>query len=354
MQEARRVSDVHHQIILLACNGDVLHYFVAHGEPITTIAFSRLINGRRFMASSGNDYDVNIWDPNVRKLSLTSRAGHSAYLTCVDVHPSGKYAVTGSLDKHLMSWDLETGVRLFSSESQHTDEIWCVSFGRNGELLASGGNDGVVILWMPIQNSLGEFGLCERLDGHGELRFLSFSLQSDKLVTGDAEGRLWVWTIGESLNCKFEFDLYHDQFGDSSFHNRALFDDSGKRILSETTGCDYDNYACIIWNVESRNPLKKFTKSEYFEELPYPNDEALPFISLSRILMLSLDGLESPRKVHKAREDIIAFRLEGACGEWSVSDAIQCMVESNSVSVTTPGAVLATRSRFWLSVWRLR
>ncbi len=51
--------------------------------------------------------------------------GHQDWVTCVVFSPDGRRAISGSIDRTLRLWDLESGEELRRFEG-HTHQIWCV------------------------------------------------------------------------------------------------------------------------------------------------------------------------------------------------------------------------------------
>jgi chromatin assembly factor 1 subunit B len=80
----------------------------------------------------------------------------------VDFHPTGRLA-TGGADNTVKIWrvrpstsDDSVSVEFLSNLKRHTRAVNVVRFAPNGELLASGGDDGFIFLW--------------KLEGEGQLR----------------------------------------------------------------------------------------------------------------------------------------------------------------------------------------
>ncbi|KIK35357.1 hypothetical protein CY34DRAFT_587345 [Suillus luteus UH-Slu-Lm8-n1] len=64
----------------------------------------------------------------------------------VAIFPNRPRMVTGSDDKTLRLWDLETGVVLKKMEG-HCSEVWALAVSRDGRMIASGDFDGQFIAW---------------------------------------------------------------------------------------------------------------------------------------------------------------------------------------------------------------
>ncbi|KAG2743238.1 hypothetical protein P692DRAFT_201795091 [Suillus brevipes Sb2] len=71
---------------------------------------------------------------------------HEGFVQAVAVFPDRRRMVTGSLDKTLRLWDLETGVVLKKMEG-HSSPLWALAVSRDGQMIASGDYIGKIIAW---------------------------------------------------------------------------------------------------------------------------------------------------------------------------------------------------------------
>ncbi|KAF7363072.1 WD40 repeat-like protein [Mycena venus] len=72
--------------------------------------------------------------------------GHSNKVTSVAFSCDGKRIVSGSCDKTVCVWDVQTGALLIRP-IQHDDLVWSVAFSPDGEQIVSGGRDTKVRVW---------------------------------------------------------------------------------------------------------------------------------------------------------------------------------------------------------------
>jgi WD40 repeat protein len=72
--------------------------------------------------------------------------GHSGPVTCVACSPDGRFVATGSWDRTLRVWDLNTG-REKSRLSGHSRSIWTVAFSPDSKKVLSGGEDSTIQIW---------------------------------------------------------------------------------------------------------------------------------------------------------------------------------------------------------------
>jgi WD40 repeat protein len=111
--------------------------------------------------------------------------------------------VTGSLDKTLRIWDLETGVVLKKME-EHSSEVRALAVSRDGQMIASGDFGGGVIAWH------GENGesLTQPIKAHSErINSVDFSPDGAVLATGAWDGMTKFWCTktsqmqGDPIEC---------------------------------------------------------------------------------------------------------------------------------------------------------
>jgi serine/threonine protein kinase len=72
--------------------------------------------------------------------------GHAGCVTCVDVSPDGKYAISSSMDKTIRLWDIVKGeeIRTFGGDNGQAE---CAVFSHDGRQALSAGDDGIIRLW---------------------------------------------------------------------------------------------------------------------------------------------------------------------------------------------------------------
>jgi WD40 repeat protein len=125
-----------------------------HSESIWTLDIHDSL-----FASGSDDGSVKIWKINENKSILTlnvpqkkdsSENSYSDYIdhdiNAVAISPDKQIVVSGSDDKSIKLWDINTG-KLLKSRRGHDREVWSVTFSPDGEDLISGGADGFMRLW---------------------------------------------------------------------------------------------------------------------------------------------------------------------------------------------------------------
>jgi len=120
-----------------------------HNGWVTQVATNPLY--KNLLVSSSRDKKIIIWslDDSGSVLSgkpVKSMHGHGHFVSDVVMSSDGQYALSGSWDKTLRLWDLNTGAttRQFVS---HTQDVLSVAFSADNRQIVSGSRDKHIKLW---------------------------------------------------------------------------------------------------------------------------------------------------------------------------------------------------------------
>ncbi|MGK7876517.1 MAG: toll/interleukin-1 receptor domain-containing protein [Xenococcaceae cyanobacterium] len=97
------------------------------------------------LASGSEDKTIKLWDLETGK-EIHTLQGHDGRVFSVSFSPDGKTLATGSKDKTIKLWNLETGREIRTLQG-HDDWVFSVSFSPDGKTLASGSEDNTIKLW---------------------------------------------------------------------------------------------------------------------------------------------------------------------------------------------------------------
>ncbi len=161
----------------------------AHAQSVLGLAEIR----PGLLASVSRDRTLRYWDLATQRC-LRSIQAHEAAALCVASLPSGAVA-TGGADRTIRLWDADGGA--LGTLSGHTGWIWALAI-LDPDLLASASEDGSVRLWqLSTKQCLGV------LPGQQPLRCIDADALNSRagtprrLITGDAQGQVTVWTLGD-------------------------------------------------------------------------------------------------------------------------------------------------------------
>lgn len=142
--------------------------FVGHTKDVLSVAFSA---DNRQIVSGSRDKSIKLWNTlGVCKYTIQDE-GHSDWVSCVRFSPnsSNPIIVSAGWDKLVKVWNL-TNCRLKTNHIGHQGYLNVVTVSPDGSLCASGGKDGMAMLW-----DLNEGKHLYTLDGGDIINALCFS-----------------------------------------------------------------------------------------------------------------------------------------------------------------------------------
>ena len=77
---------------------------------------------------------------------LRTLTGHTDWVRSIDISPHGKTLASGSADKTIRLWDVETG-DLLETLTGHIGTVYSLRFSPDGPMLASSGADATIRFW---------------------------------------------------------------------------------------------------------------------------------------------------------------------------------------------------------------
>jgi len=119
--------------------------FIGHSKDVLSVAFS--VDNRQIVSGS-RDKKINLWNTLGELKYSISEDGHSEWVSCVRFSPNLKQPVIVSAgwDKLVKVWNLHN-CKLRTNFVGHQGYVNTVTVSPDGSLCASGGKDGVAMLW---------------------------------------------------------------------------------------------------------------------------------------------------------------------------------------------------------------
>merc|ERR1719514_1259 len=125
--------------------GNTTRRFIGHSKDVLSVAFS--VDNRQIVSGS-RDKTVKLWNTLDECKYTIQEDGHTERASCVRFSPSAAnpLIVSCGWDKLVKVWNL-TNCKLRTNLVGHTGYLNTVTVSPDGSLCASGGKDGVAMLW---------------------------------------------------------------------------------------------------------------------------------------------------------------------------------------------------------------
>nr|ANK58717.1 RACK1-like protein [Morus notabilis] len=164
--------------------------FVGHTKDVLSVAFS--IDNRQIVSAS-RDRTIKLWNTlGECKYTISGDGGeaHSDWVSCVRFSPSNLQPtiVSASWDRTVKVWNL-SNCKLRNTLAGHGGYVNTVAVSPDGSLCASGGKDGVILLW-----DLAEGKRLYSLDAGAIIHALCFSPNRYWLCAA-TENSIKIWDL---------------------------------------------------------------------------------------------------------------------------------------------------------------
>ena len=119
---------------------------------------------------------------------LYSFTAHSHIVTSLTISADGKYLISGSRDRTIKIWNLETAELLHTLKG-HRDGVDTIALSADGKMIASGSADNTIKIW-----HLETGQLLATFSGHSSaVSALLFTPSGDKLISGSLDQTIKIW-----------------------------------------------------------------------------------------------------------------------------------------------------------------
>lgn len=214
--------------------------------------------------------------------------GHGHFVTDVVMSSDGQFALSGSWDKTLRLWDLNTGqtTRRFVS---HTKDVLSVAFSADNRQIVSASRDKSIKLW----NTLAQCKYTISEDCHNDwvscVRF-SPSTQNPIIVSAGWDKTVKVWNLA---NCKLKTNHY----GHSGYLNGVTVSPDGS--LCASGGKDGN---AMLWDLNEGKHLYTLEGNDVINSLCFSPNRYWLCAAVGGVIKLW--DLEDKRVVDELKTDV--------------------------------------------------
>jgi hypothetical protein len=167
--------------------GPLIRTLEGHTDWVRAIAV--LPDGKRAVSGS-NDRTLKLWDMESGELIQTLE-GHTGWVNAIAVIPDGKRAVSGSDDGTLKLWDMESG-KLIQTLEGHTGEVTAIAVMPDAKRAVSGSDDSTLKIWdMESGEVIASFS------GDSPLFSIAISQDGEIFMAGEASGKVHFLRLEE-------------------------------------------------------------------------------------------------------------------------------------------------------------
>ncbi|MCE9534160.1 MAG: WD40 repeat domain-containing protein [Planctomycetes bacterium] len=211
-----------------------------HSETVTSLAISP--DGKTFVTGS-RDRSIRVWDLNTTKVIRTLQ-GHTDEVTSLAFTKDGTQLASASKDQNIRVWNLSSADE-HRNFPGHEGYVWSAIFSPDGKLMASAGADRTIVIRNVITGEI-----LKKIAAHSlAVTALAFNQDGTQLASsgGDQLVKLWNVKTGELIK---EFK------GHTSAVMAVAFSNDGKQLLSG--GADK---IARLWDVEKGTTIHTFPDS---------------------------------------------------------------------------------------------
>jgi len=257
-------------------------------SPNETIASARYSPDSKWIATSGWDSSIKVWDVETRRVQHKLKSGltdfpdgHTGNVNSTFFSSDSRHLLTASDDKTAKIWDVKAEKVLLTLKG-HAERVRSAIYSPDGRLVATASDDKTVRIWNATS---GEF--VRDFRGHlWGVGSVEFSPDGKLLLTGSDDTSAQVWDVATG-EIKFELS------GHTASVTSVAISPDGLRILTGS-----QDHSAKLWDVTAGREILTFR--HHRDEVTSVNfsPDGSEILTSSRdgtaVILLSKDNLDDP------------------------------------------------------------
>ena len=161
---------------------------------ITTITIDQDDYFNSGIITGSIDQNLKIWSLDSEQQDFVlqnSFMEHTGSIHGLAIAPSKKLLISGSFDRSVKQWDLSTGNLLYDCVNEDDEAINCLAINEQINLLATGGDSGVVTMWELGTDK--QVGLL--LGNETPILSIAISKSGEFIAAGCGDGSVVMWQL---------------------------------------------------------------------------------------------------------------------------------------------------------------
>jgi WD40 repeat protein/serine/threonine protein kinase len=216
--------------------GEQVGLIDAHRGPVTSISFSTT---QTLLVTTSADQTAVIWDyTSLDNMTVVHVLRHDALVWRAVFSPDGTTIATGTENGVLMLWDVATGNLLGEPINAHEGDVFALAFSPDGTLLASGGSDNIIHLWNVENVTLKS----TYSDHTAPITQLVFSPDGNTLASASRDNTIRLWDV--------ENETSRVLSGHTNWVYDLAFNPDGTLLASSSR-----DETIILWDLVTNQPL---------------------------------------------------------------------------------------------------
>jgi WD40 repeat protein len=247
--------------------GNLLQTLKGHSFVVSSVAYSP--DGQT-LASGSWDRTIKLWDVNTGNL-LQTLEDHSELVNSVAYSPDGQTLASSSIDNTIKLWDVKTGNLLQTLEG-HSYWVNSVAYSPDSQTLATGSYYDTIKLWNVKTGKL-----LQTLTAHSSwVTSVAYSPDGQTLTSGSSDGTIKLWNVKTGK-------LLQTLTGHSNEVNSLAYSPDGQTLTSGS-----DDKTIKLWNVNTGKLLQTLEgHSKSVRSVAYsPDGQTLASGSVDRTIKL--------------------------------------------------------------------